>query len=211
MVHNGKQGAAKTAVDKTRWWKIGDAGADNQPHPSQGQPCPKCYLADLDFDTLFRLHCPNCGFIAHGDRDPRDRDGSRAGDGYARQSTQLASAVSIDDTTITVDSTTGFTSPSTGSITAFANVGYPDRWTTVTSASHGLIDGEKINISGTTSYNGNFRIANKTSTPFCSNLPSPFFTASAVLTSKKRHSSFNLSKYSLCSSYSSSDASAIPS
>lgn len=104
------------------------------------------------------VKCGNCGFICNTDRDLRGRDGSRAGDGYNRIYTQLASAVSVADTTITVDSASSFISPDTGSITVFADPG--QRWnkTTVTSASHGLSDEDLIIISVTTNYNGTFKI-----------------------------------------------------
>lgn len=49
---------------REKWWKLDSAVVDDENQAGRGQACPKCYLADLDFDTLFRLHCPNCGFIA---------------------------------------------------------------------------------------------------------------------------------------------------
>jgi hypothetical protein len=58
------------------------------------------------------VRCGHCGFVCNTDRDVVDRDGSRAGDGYSRYYTQLSVAVAIGDTTINVDSTTGF--PTTG-------------------------------------------------------------------------------------------------
>jgi len=53
---------------------------------------------------------------------------------------------------------------SSGSITAFADAGSGS--VTVTSASHGLSDDEKIEISGTTSYNGIFTVDNVTTDTF---------------------------------------------
>lgn len=46
-----------------KWWKR-DAVAAGPDRPQRGTPCPKCYMADLDWDSLFRLHCPNCGYVA---------------------------------------------------------------------------------------------------------------------------------------------------
>jgi hypothetical protein len=47
-----------------KWWKRGVAARDSTDRPQRGTPCPKCYMADLDWDSLFRLHCPNCGYVA---------------------------------------------------------------------------------------------------------------------------------------------------
>ncbi len=53
---------------KKKWWQVENGLAEQQPSmkppAKQGQPCPKCYLADLDYDSLFRLSCPNCGYVA---------------------------------------------------------------------------------------------------------------------------------------------------
>lgn len=47
-----------------RWWKSAENGGDRDLRPVEGAPCPKCLLGDLSFDTLFRLQCSNCGYIA---------------------------------------------------------------------------------------------------------------------------------------------------
>jgi len=57
------------------------------------------------------VRCRQCGFMCHLDRDLRGS--GREGDGVYRPDTLLNGAVSIGDTTITVDSTDGF--PSSGS------------------------------------------------------------------------------------------------
>ena len=55
--------------------------------------------------------CGRCNFTAHLDRDVRSNvDGDRYGDGLTQPSTQLNGAVTAGDTTITVDSTSGFSS-----------------------------------------------------------------------------------------------------
>lgn len=100
------------------------------------------------------VRCWNCGFVAHLDREGNERIGSQSGDGYARNSTQLNGAITAAGTTATVDSTTGFPTPATGSITAFENNG---RGTKVTSAAHGLTGG-KVVITSTTNYDGTFYI-----------------------------------------------------
>lgn len=113
------------------------------------------------------VRCWNCGYIAHLDRDGREPVGSWTGDGYTRNQTQLNGAVSVNASTITVDSTTGFTTPSSGSITALANPNLTQaNFTRVTSTSHGLSDETLIDISGTTSYNGTWKITNKTANTF---------------------------------------------
>ena len=57
-----------------------------------------------------------------------------------------------------------YAAASTGSITAFASAGLGI--TTVTSAGHGLSNGDKITISGTTSYNGGFTISDVVTNTF---------------------------------------------
>lgn len=52
----------------------------------------------------------------------------------------------------------------TGSITAFADAG--TGLVTVTSAAHGLVEGDSVTISGTTSYNGTFTISNVATNTF---------------------------------------------
>jgi hypothetical protein len=68
-----------------------------------------------------------------------------------------------DDTNAVL--TSAFSGPRTSaSITAFANAGGGN--VTVTSASHGLTNTQKISIDGTTSYNGAFVVANATTDTF---------------------------------------------
>lgn len=55
---------SKSEKSTEKWWKTDGTSKDKMAHPRQGEACPKCYLADLEYDTLFRLHCPNCGYIA---------------------------------------------------------------------------------------------------------------------------------------------------
>jgi hypothetical protein len=50
--------------ESQKWWKASIASKAKEMHSHRGEACPKCYLADLDYDTLFRLSCPNCGYIA---------------------------------------------------------------------------------------------------------------------------------------------------
>ncbi len=109
------------------------------------------------------VRCSKCGFICHLDRDTRSTDGSRLGIGSTQPSTQLNGAVTAAATTITVDSTTGFPTPSSGSITALATT---SQGTRVTSASHGLVNGTKIRITSTTNYNGLFYIDNVATNTF---------------------------------------------
>jgi hypothetical protein len=109
------------------------------------------------WDDARYVRCKYCGYICHLDRDLRVPFDSRLGDGTVHPSTQLNGAVTANDTTITVDDASDFATPATGSITAFASAGRAG--TTVTSASHGL-NGGKVTITGTTSYNGTFYIDN---------------------------------------------------
>ncbi|MGD8806651.1 MAG: hypothetical protein PVH65_12410 [Chloroflexota bacterium] len=53
-----------TSITDGKWWKREAAAAASPDRPQRGAPCPKCYMADLDWDSLFRLHCPNCGYVA---------------------------------------------------------------------------------------------------------------------------------------------------
>ena len=101
------------------------------------------------------VRCNNCNFICHLDRDITAPDGSHVGEGNIRPNTQLNGAVLADATTITVDSTAGFTTPSTGSITAIADVN--GKRIRITSASHGL-KGGIVTISSTTNHDGDFHI-----------------------------------------------------
>ena len=48
----------------SKWWKTAAQAGNKTSLPVQGAPCPKCLLGDLEFDTLFRLQCSTCGFIA---------------------------------------------------------------------------------------------------------------------------------------------------
>jgi len=56
------------------------------------------------------VRCRQCGFMCHLDRDMKAPDGSMIGDGIAQGDTLLSSAVAVGDTTVSVDSTTGFAS-----------------------------------------------------------------------------------------------------
>jgi hypothetical protein len=47
-----------------KWWQIDQLEAPEGPQGKAGEPCPKCWLADLEHDSLFRIHCPICGYIA---------------------------------------------------------------------------------------------------------------------------------------------------
>ena len=103
------------------------------------------------------IRCWNCGFMCNSDRDMSSSKGSTVGDGVTTPATLLDGAVLAGAIAITVDATTGFATPETGSITAFASGGR--KRTTVTSASHGL-KGGKVVITSTTNYNGTFYIDN---------------------------------------------------
>jgi len=119
------------------------------------------YMIDNDVETYGRnnndgvypensyIRCKKCGWPIFTTRHPKGR-----GEGNTQPSTQLNGAVLVGATTITVDSTTGFPTPKTGTITAFANNG---KGTKVTDATHGLKGGIVI-ISSTTNYNGTFYI-----------------------------------------------------
>lgn len=50
--------------ESQKWWKASVTSKIMGTHSHRGEACPKCYLADLGYDTLFRLSCPNCGYIA---------------------------------------------------------------------------------------------------------------------------------------------------
>lgn len=103
------------------------------------------------------IRCNRCGYIFN-----KKRANQGTGDGISHPETQLNGAVTVGLATITVDSTTGFPTPDTGSITAFANNG---KGTKVTSASHGL-KGGKVVISSTTNYDGTFYIQDVTTNTF---------------------------------------------
>lgn len=49
---------------ESRWWRKQEADEPPDPTSRRGQACPKCLLGDLDYDTLFRLRCPVCHFVA---------------------------------------------------------------------------------------------------------------------------------------------------
>jgi len=51
------------ATTAGKWWQRDDVAAEPG-RAQRGSPCPKCFMADLDWDSLFRLHCPNCGYVA---------------------------------------------------------------------------------------------------------------------------------------------------
>jgi len=97
------------------------------------------------------IRCLKCGWTMNTVRHPNGW-----GSGNTNVYTQLNGAVTASATTITVDSTTGFKTPKTGSITAFASV-YGGKWAKVTDSAHGL-KGGKVIISSTTNYNGTFYI-----------------------------------------------------
>lgn len=107
--------------------------------------------ANVAFPESAWIQCSRCGYTLN-----RSRWAKGYGDGIFTAETQLNGAVTAGDATITVDSTTGFPTPSTASITAFAATRLG---TQVTSASHGLKGGE-VTITGTTNYNGTFPIQN---------------------------------------------------
>ena len=115
------------------------------------------------------VRCWNCHQVVSTDRNIRMSNGSHAGDGVTQPSTQLDGAVLAGAIAITVDSTTGFATPATGSITAFASGGR--NGTLVTTAAHGLKTG-KVIITGTTNYNGTFPIDNITTDTF--NIHKPY-------------------------------------
>ncbi|MDX1614637.1 MAG: hypothetical protein R3300_10030 [Candidatus Promineifilaceae bacterium] len=54
----------RRAAQKAPWWKTDPETAREHPQPRRGQSCPQCHMADLAFDSLFRLHCPVCGYVA---------------------------------------------------------------------------------------------------------------------------------------------------
>lgn len=54
-------GKEKHSVSR-KWWQTEKREKPSPVH--QGQPCPKCYMADLDCDDLFRLRCPVCEYVA---------------------------------------------------------------------------------------------------------------------------------------------------
>jgi hypothetical protein len=56
--------ANSLAASKKKWWQTNYLPTGVPPRPRKGQSCPKCLMADLDYDTLFRLSCPVCGFVA---------------------------------------------------------------------------------------------------------------------------------------------------
>ncbi|MGD2049056.1 MAG: hypothetical protein PVH03_06155 [Chloroflexota bacterium] len=64
MGEQGDKLVKQTRTASQKWWKTGSASIQDEPRTGQGQPCPKCYIADLDYDTLFRLRCPNCNYVA---------------------------------------------------------------------------------------------------------------------------------------------------
>lgn len=104
------------------------------------------------------VFCRRCNFINQMDRSVRSPRGARFGDGLNQPSTQLDGSVSVGASTITVDATTGFSTPSTGIVTAYSDVGQRGKKVTCTSTGHGLSNENKIEISGTTSYNGTFKV-----------------------------------------------------
>jgi ribosomal protein S27AE len=63
-VSDKERGAAATAATAEKWWQQDRPAGGRLPRPREGQPCPKCALGDLAFDSLFRLHCLVCGYTA---------------------------------------------------------------------------------------------------------------------------------------------------
>ena len=59
-----KHGLRAASATEGKWWKRNAAMTANLERPQRGEPCPKCYMDDLGWDSLFRLHCPNCGYVA---------------------------------------------------------------------------------------------------------------------------------------------------
>jgi len=53
-----------SASNTLKWWQTGLDHTTLEPHVRPGQSCPKCLMDDLTYDTLFRLLCPNCGYVA---------------------------------------------------------------------------------------------------------------------------------------------------
>ncbi len=49
---------------RKRWWRQEGQAVSNFVAPKKGESCPKCLMDDLDYDTLFRLSCPVCGYVA---------------------------------------------------------------------------------------------------------------------------------------------------
>ena len=51
-----------------KWWQQdrpeGTPAGANLAAPKKGDSCPKCLMDDLNYDTLFRLSCPVCGYVA---------------------------------------------------------------------------------------------------------------------------------------------------
>jgi len=78
--------------------------------------------------------------------------------------TYLTADVAVAGTDLPVLATTGFVIYATGNITAFADGG--SGTVTVTSAAHGLLEGQSVIISGTTNYNGTFQISSVTTNTF---------------------------------------------
>ena len=53
-----------TSTTGQKWWKQNKDPVVLPAAAHRGQPCPNCLLADLDLDSLFRLRCPNCDYVA---------------------------------------------------------------------------------------------------------------------------------------------------
>jgi len=60
----GQPPAGQADADDQKWWKTDRPTIVGEAPVRRGQPCPKCFMADLDLDSLFRIHCPNCGYVA---------------------------------------------------------------------------------------------------------------------------------------------------
>jgi len=61
--HDRPRADLDTTNDR-KWWKHDGATAVSANRSQKGESCPKCQMDDLDWDSLFRLHCPNCGYVA---------------------------------------------------------------------------------------------------------------------------------------------------
>lgn len=106
------------------------------------------------------IKCKKCGYTMNTDRHPKGW-----GDGYVTASTFLVGPVVPGDTTVTVDNTSGFKTPATGTIASFSNYGLMGTLVTTTAAH--TMTGGLVDITGTTLYDGQYPITEvPTSTTF---------------------------------------------
>lgn len=55
------------ATNDPYWWRRPSAPTDACRLPTRpGQLCPTCQRGHLEYDALFRLVCPECGYAAEG-------------------------------------------------------------------------------------------------------------------------------------------------